>query len=324
MSRFLARTRIGRALSLFTKLARVSIFLAVLLAASMFVGTKVAASRVEEKGMDLGRQLSSFRDLLGGTHQVLLNGEHIYLASKVTDLEIGAILDRFERHCRENSGGIDEELSRSSQGERVAVRAPAAWELRFGTLRRQNDHEGMVACIAREHEPGLAGMLAALTRVMKTGELHDFGNLRYAYARRTDDGAHTHLITTFTEGSFNLYGVLGREGREPGGSDPPGAPRPPNAQRMFSASVDGSPYGLQSYTTSDAPARVVQFYNDEMPKRGWRKLAKEEEIFGSSIWSREGIFMGVSALQLDDEDKTIVMFTEGSNVNPPLASARVR
>src|SRR5262249_50372133 len=66
---------------------------------------------VGEKMMSLGRELLPLADLLHGVQRVRINGELVYFTSTVSDQPIEMLLDRFEQHCQENTGGLAEEFN---------------------------------------------------------------------------------------------------------------------------------------------------------------------------------------------------------------------
>jgi hypothetical protein len=307
---------IRRAVGTLVKLGRAAAFATVVLLLGLGLTVHTARGQMEEKALRLGGDLAQFSDLLHGTHRVRLNGETIYLASTVAEEDKHTLLDRFDEHCRQHSGGLAEEFARLPQAEqqRLAAKAPFSWKSRFGSIRRENDEAGMVVCFAQREGDGLSSAIARLQAVVETGDLGAFGNLRYAFVRRTKAG-QSHVLLTFTEGSFNLNRVLGR-GQEPGGDDPPGAPRPPGGRRVLSVSADGAPYGVQSFHTDLSPQAVAAFYREVMPQLGWQKALAEDTVYNAAIYQQNGVSMTITALELAEGQPTTVTFVEGSPVNP--------
>jgi hypothetical protein len=306
-----------RALGTMVKLGRATAFAVVVLLLGLALTVHTARGHIEEKALQVGQDLAQFADLLEGTHRVRLNGETIYLASTVTDEDKHALLDRFDEHCREHSGGLAQEFARLPQSEqkRLAETAPFSWKARFGMVRRETEEAGMVVCFAQREGDGLKSTIERLQAVVETGDLGALGNLRYAFVRRTESGK-SHVLMTFTEGRFDLNRVLGR-GQEAGGEDPPGAPRPPGGRRILSVSADGAPYGVQSFQTDAAAASVAAFYRETMPTLGWEKALAEDNVYNAAIYQRDGVMMTITALELAEGKPTTVTFVEGSPVNPP-------
>ena len=295
---------------------RAAAFCGVVFAGSSFVAARMVYGEVGEKVLSFGRDLVPFADLLYGTHTVHINGETMYLASAVSEESKGELLDRFEATCREHSGGLVEEFDRLPEAKKAELerKAPMMWGLRFGAVRREDATEGLVMCVSQREGGGLHAVLDRLTRFARTGELSELGDLRYAYVRAMPTGK-SHVLTTFTEGPFNVYRVLGRNG-EPPGVDPPGAPRMPGTRRVLSVSSDGSPYGVQSYQTEAAPEEAVAFYARELPKLGYKRMVADDRIYNTAIYERGGLVLSVSAIQVVTGGKTVITFTEGSSVNP--------
>lgn len=313
----LASLRIRRALGTLLKLGRAMAFAALVVLLGLGVTVHTARGQIEEKALHMGQDLAKFSDLLQGAHRVRLNGETIYLASAVTEEDKHALLDRFDDHCRQNSGGLAEEFARLPEADqkRLVEKAPFSWKARFGMVRRETTDAGMVACFAQREGDGIRTAIARLQAVLETGDLGAFGSLRYAFVRRTESGK-SHVLMTFTDGHFDLNRVLGR-GQEAGGEDPPGAPRPPRGRRLLSVSADGAPYGVQSFQTDATPDAVAAFYREVMPTLGWEKAIADDGVYHAAIYQRAGVMMTITALELAEGQPTTVTFVEGSPVNPP-------
>jgi hypothetical protein len=298
------------------KLGRAATACAVFLAIGLLFLTRSVRGEVGEKALAIGKDLAGFADLVAGSHQVLLNGESIYLASTIADEDKRAILDRFEAHCQEYSGGLFEEFAKlpKAKQDELAKKTPITWGMRFGMVRNENENEGMVVCIAQNGGGGAAGVVDRLTKLAETWDLAALGNLRYVFVRRTEDG-RSHVLTSFTEGSFRLDRVLGLHA-EAAGVDPPGAPRPPDSRRILSVSADGAPYAVQSFQSGESPAEIHRYYDETMPKLGWEKVADDSEAYHAGIYQRAGVTMTISALQFEEGGKTTVTFAEGSPTNP--------
>jgi hypothetical protein len=282
----------------------------------LFFYARTVRGQIAEKTLALGRDLSSFQDLLHGVHRVRLNGEPLYVASALSDQSMTEILDRFERHCNDHSGGLREQFDSLPQEarDRLAKQIPVLWKQRLGTIREERKDEAFIACLERRPGNGLTDAVKSLRAFAATGDLHEIGNLRYVYARPTETGK-VHVLSTVTEGSFNLYRILGKDAAEPAGSDPPGAPRPPGSRRVLSAELDGSMFGAHMFSVSQPPEDVLQFYDRELPSRGWSRLAGHGDL-AIEIWQREGVTMVVHAVRLSEGDLTKVTFAEGRTTAP--------
>jgi hypothetical protein len=299
------------------RMTRVLAYFSVLSAGLVFLYARSVRGQIAEKTLALGRDLAGFKDLLRGVHRVRLNGEAIYVASALSDQSMTEILDRVERQCREHSGGLLEQFDGLPQEarDRMGKQIPTVWRQRLGTIREERKDEASIACIERREGNGLTDVVKQLRAFAASGDLSEIGNLRYVYARPTEAGK-VHVLSTVTEGSFNLYRILGKDAAEPAGSDPPGAPRPPGSTRVLSAELDGSMFGAHMFAASQAPEDVLKFYDQELPPRGWSRLAGHGDL-AIEIWQREGVTMVVHAVRLSEGDSTKVTFAEGRTISPP-------
>jgi hypothetical protein len=302
----------ARWLALAVRWARLTAFCTFALVVALLVNTRRARGDVGEKMMVLGRELLPMADLLSGAQQVRINGESMFLASTVTDQSIGEVLDRYERHCQEHTGGLREELdSVPSQAKALlASKFPAAWSQRLGIVREQQDDEGMVVCIARDGGEGIRGLVEHANLFIADGELSHLGNLRYAYARKTSTG-QTHLLTTFTEGPFNIYRILGG-GASQHREELDRVPLPTNALTPMTFRVEGMPYAAQVFQSPQPPNEIAAYYIDALPRLGWEKVAGPGELFSNIVMRREGVTLIMTAVQLEDGGKTNVVLVDGA------------
>lgn len=280
---------IGRAI----RWLRVGAYCSSIAAAGGAIALVSARGYAGERARDLGRELAPFADLLRGAHEVSINGETVYLASAVTRDGVRQVLDRFEAHCREHGGGLEQELDRilESRG-RALLPAQASALSRLGILRHETEDEGTLVCIAQRGDGGMRGMVGRMRDVLRTGDLGRLGDIRYVYARRADNG-FSHVLTSFTEGTFRFRRVIAAEGSEaPEGEDPPNAPRPPDSLRLASMRIRGEPYAAQVYQSKRPAEQIVHFYEDELKRRDWHELGG----FGQpmQVWQNSGVTMFVS------------------------------
>lgn len=295
-------------------IGRVTAYAGVLATVLAFAWARSVQAAIGEKTLQLGHELAKFGDLLDGTHRVLLNGEAVYVASAVTEQTMGQVLDRFDQECRAHSGGLQAEFDHlpATVQRKLAQKAPAAWDLRLGVVREERADEASIMCLERREGTGLRDVVRRLTDFARTGDLGEVGDLRYVYARKTD-GGKVHVLSTFTEGRFNLYKVIGNEGVEPGGADPAATPRPPNSTRTWSAQLQGSMFGVYLFDSTSTPEQVLQFYDESLPARGWKSLVQHSGI-GAHLWEYEGVTMLVQAFR--DDDGTRVTVAQGRTVAP--------
>jgi hypothetical protein len=312
------RLRIYLVLRFAIRSLRVATYLGVLAVVLLFFLARSVRAQMGEKSLALGQELAQFRDVLHGVHRVSLNGETLYVASAVSEQTMDQVLDRFEASCRERSGGLAEQFDRlpSDVKARIGADYPAIWEQRLGIIREQRADQASIVCIERREGRGLADVIGRYKSFARTGDLYDLGNLRYVYVRPTDNGK-VHVVSTLTEGPFNLYNVIGKGGAEPAGADPPEVTRPPASKRLVSAQLEGM-YGAYMFTSDRQPVEVLGFYDGDMPVRGWQRLSGND-LLDVQVWQRDGVTMVLHALRRDGDEQTVVMFSQGRTVAPEVA-----
>jgi hypothetical protein len=224
---------------------------------------------VGESSMIVGRELMSMKDMVGASHQVRLNGEAVYVASATLEAGPRDVLDRVEKLCREGSRDLDDVVrdpeNKLSAELRTSLQGMGPMAL--GIMRRDAGTEGVVGCLARPTNGGVAALSERLATFAKSHDLGDVGHLRYVYARQVKPGL-THVVTVWSEGQLRLDKLFPPTG-EPAGSDPPGMPRVPGSTRLLSAEVDGAPYGIRIYDAPGSPAEALRFLDEQMPTHGW-------------------------------------------------------
>jgi len=164
--------------------------------------------------------------------------------------------------------------------------------------------------MARHGQGGIKAWVADAQRFFADGELAHLGELRYAYAQRTESG-RTRVLTTFTQGTFNLYRALG-ERPATSGTLLEAVPLPPRAERPMTFRVDGMPYAAQLLQVPGTPEQVTEYYLTELPRHGWKRLLGPGEVFSNMVLTREGKTLTVAAFELDDSGNTRVAITEGA------------
>jgi hypothetical protein len=246
---------------------------------------------VGEQSLIVGRELSGLRDLVGGTHRVSINGEPVMVAEATVSMSAREVLDRVEGLCLENANGLGailadpaNELPKATKDELSTIGVG-----RLGVLRTEKDGEGAIGCLAHPGDGGIRGLAERVTRFSKTLDLGDIGKLRYVYARPTKNG-RTQVVTAWTDGAVRVDKIFPRDGSEPPGDDAADAPRPPNAKRLLTATVDSAPYGVRLYD-ADAPlSAVLSTYDEAMPKRGWRTVPEVSHDHPETrAYTREGV-----------------------------------
>ena len=267
ISRFLRSARFKGWLRVFACLTVVEIVLAaVLLDSARARGT----AALQEGGLKLLDRLGP--ELVGETVDATINGQRVSIASQFSPLPIPTVLDRFERYCQDNSGGIAEELARLPEGRALdqlpaEFRDPSHW-LTSRQVEPQGKVGQVVCLVRRASGGGVQGLVDQILRFVDSGDIAELGNARYVVARRAKPGDDTHILAIWSDGSFNIPEMFPSEGDAPG-RDSRYVPRPRDSRRVFSAEIEGRPYALRMYDSHESHAEVLQQYADTLPKRGW-------------------------------------------------------
>lgn len=291
------------------KLARLAAYVGLVsLGIGLFAARSVYGD-VKTSALSLGHELGKMGDV-GTKRPLRINGEPIYIASTTEDLPIAEVLDRAEAACKRGGSGLTAEIEALPEALRKKVPESVTPESAAGVLREQKSDRGVIACLVHEdgRAAGMKEIAARLSAMMQTGNLGEAGLLRYVFAERTDSG-RTHVVTAWTEGAFNLFSLLPDAGKDAPGSDPPNAPRPPNAQRILTADVEGVPYSVRLYDSSARPADVLAVYDAEMATRGWQTAFG---VPGEGPEQRAYVRPGADLLVITsrDGDRTVVSLIE--------------
>jgi hypothetical protein len=288
---------------------RLLAFFSVVSAISLFFALRTARAEGEKRTRELGHKLLTQLGplVLDEPSTVRINGQRVFISSSLTSLESDEVLNRFEKYCADNSGGLREAfrtLPKHLKGAQVPPELgdPAKWlTLRQGTEQRDL---GEVACFARSDATTPAGFADRLTRLLETGDLSELGDMRYVVARRATANT-THVLAIWTEGNFKLLDMFPEHG-DARGSDSPNVPRPPASRRLLSAEATGQPYAARIYETQKEPGEILAFYDTDMSKRGyvaepvWKEHGTDKRLTATPSYARafskNGAIIVVSAM----------------------------
>lgn len=242
------------------------------------LSVRAARAEVADQSIVVGRQMLELVGTNNGdVSHVSLNGQQMFLGTAVSREDIGTVLDRYEQHCKKNGAQSPEswqELSKNPVRENPTSAATLE-SFNTGVVRSGGDKEGTVICFVRSSQ-SKTSVAEALKSFGETGELGALGQLRYAYAKKTESGK-THILTGWTLDKFNVSAFTPPETGDVAGSDFPEMPRPDNAQRVLSARVEGTPFGLNVYRSDVEPKKVAEQFDEAMVKQGWFALDSEIE-----------------------------------------------
>lgn len=219
--------------------------------------TARAEKSVERAGQELLTQLGPL--LVGPPQAVTINGQRMFLASKTTEESVTAVLDRFQGHC-------------DGQDPASGPMTPmdwSPWELLTSRLEDESTASGHVACLkGGRNRTSVSEFVAQLTEFVKTFDLSQLGEMRYAVARRDGKTGKTHVLSMWTEGRFVVPEMFPAD-RDAPGSDSSVLPRPPSSIRVLSAELPEQPYALRMYDSTQEGQQVLDYYARVMPERGY-------------------------------------------------------
>lgn len=263
------------------RLARVGALLVVLFGALfLFVGQRAKAD-LHEIMLGFGAQMMRYdgADRQGAPRQIYMNGERMLLATASTTNSLDTVLDYYERRCMARDGALEQELLRAV-GATEPGAIPVDERLIDTTIRHDTGGRGYVACLDMgEGAIPITELAQRVTAFADNGNLGEVGHLRYVYV--TDEITTRHVVTFWTEESFNIAKMVPETGDAPG-RDVDALPRPAGSRRMLSAWEDGQPQSLTVYAFApQGEAALEAFYRRELPRRGWRVEVPREASAGS-------------------------------------------
>lgn len=244
---------------------RVSRLVSVAVLFTCALALRGASAQLDGAMISLGSRVMSFPGAPATEARTLrINGVDVRLRTQVVAAPLDRVLRYYRRLCaspRANSGVYGSLISS------------------LATRSRITSSDGYVACI----ETGvgdLETLTERLVKFSKTWDLADVGPLRYAYATPAADRPeqHTFLLTIWADGPVNLRALLPIAGGDAGGVDPSDLPRPPDSQRILSATEMMAPSGVYTYLVKVAsPATITRFYRSALAKSGWEILERSSE-----------------------------------------------
>jgi hypothetical protein len=276
------------------------------------VSIKFARAEVIDNALVVGRQMTELAN--SSKNQALnvrMNGQEVVYASQLSHDSPEAILDRYERLCKENAAQSPEDW------KDLGAKAPARTQGKAvaetgGTMRGGSKDEGTVMCFVRSStsKPKIGEALATF---QATGELGAIGQLRYAYVRKTKKGG-THVLAMWTMDKFNVKEMFPEAGDAPG-EDFADLPRPADSRRLFSVQIAGAPYGLNVYESNEDPTLLASSIDQRLTKSGWFAIDIEGEAKRNTpslngvtgrVYEKDGILMTVVS-RIEDK-RTVTAF----------------
>lgn len=283
--------RLRRAAGRLAAFGRAVAVLVVIVAACVISLIRSAEARAGEALLGFGRELATWTDAhrQSGTRVLSVNGLQLDLMTVTTSLNVRQSLDHFHDLCRQRGG--------------VREAAPGAARSFDAVLRKEGDHEGVLACVDTGGPLGVSELTRRLEQFGNGGNLAQLGKLRYVLARRT--GETTTLLVLWTDGDAQLLGLMPATG-DAVGRDPSDFPRATGLRRLLSAAEQGAPYSLTVYDAGkQAPADVGSWYEAELTRSGWSVTRTRDRLVARK--ASRSVVLSVRALKAG---KTAVSIAE--------------
>jgi hypothetical protein len=229
------------------------------------VSVRFARAEVIDNSIIVGRQMTELaQSSKTQALKVVMNGQEMIFASQGSHDSPEAILDRYEKLCKDNAAQSTDEW------KDLAAKAPGGARGKDlaetgGTMRGGSREEGTVMCFVKSSS-SKTKIGEALATFQATGDMGAIGQLRYAYVRKTKNGG-THVLTMWTLDKFNVREMLPEEGDAPG-DDFPELPRPEGSRRLFAIKIVGAPYGLNVYESEQEPVALANGYDQRLTEKG--------------------------------------------------------
>jgi hypothetical protein len=270
-----------------------------------------AHAEMKNRTVELGRQMYQLANASQhDVNKLSLNGQPMWVGSSTSNDTVDNVLARYQADCKKNAAQPIEnwrELARNESAQKAEKSA-----MPDGVMRAGNSNEGVVVCFTKgdESKPTLK---EAFSTFAETGELGALGNLRYVYVKKSERG-NTIVLNAWTDNKFNLADLAPPEGTEARGSDFAEIPRPEGSLRIFSAQVEGTPFGVNVYRSKQGPENVVAFFDQDMGKRGWIALDPEIDKHGDEgaaktqakarLYERKGVVLTLASNVQDGDTVT--------------------
>ena len=219
-----------------------------------------AEGAAQRGGLTLLRELGP--ELVGPPQHLELNGERIWVASKVTPLGVAEVLDSVEHQCKEQSLHLFSELDRIPAALHALL--PATDHLLEA---RAGNAFGQVVCFT-DDDAHQTSLWQRARNFAESGDLAAFGRARYVVAQRDADAGNTHVLMLWTEGSFQLRALFPKTGDSPG-QDSELVSRPAGSVRLLSARRLDATGALRLYKTDEAPGKVLDAFSRQLSRKGF-------------------------------------------------------
>lgn len=268
---------------------------------------KNARAEVGDKMFEVGKNLSQLSDLVDTTHDFSMNGQHVYLSTGITDQSIDAVLDRYEKHCKDG-GGVFSNLFKDAPEHTEIDGLDISGNFKMGIVREQKADTGALLCMVKGSESP-DNTLEALQKFADTKDFGSLGDARYVHVHRTENGA-TKVTLLWTEGSVKLNELVAEGDREPTGRDPDYLPRPLGGKRLMSIDAIGTKYNAFVYQSDETPDAVMTDLKSKMDQQGWVTVGDVADGVLARGFLKDDVTAYVGIQRDAENGKTIVGMSE--------------
>jgi hypothetical protein len=273
------------------KIARLAVFCLVTGAVGVAAVARAAYGDAQRAALGLGSELGKLGEP-GAERVVRINDQAIHVVSAIDPRPFVDVLDQVELACDQRGAGLREVIA--ALPEPVRARLPDSRGSGSGTMRKEAEREGFVACLVRDEPTRSAGeLLDRMEAFARTGDLSAVGHARYVHARATASGG-SHVVVAWSDGPLRVTALLPEAGADAPGDDIEGFPRPAGATRLLTARLEGVPYGIRLYRTDAPPEEIVRSYDAQLGAEGWN-ITRPDDQPTSRAFSRGGVDVMVFA-----------------------------
>lgn len=254
--------------------ARVQAYLGFVTGSLLLVTTSVAYSHARQVSLELGEQwVGQLAPLSGQVERVSVNGAQFSFATLLVHESASEVLSKVEQDCYEHSGDLTQEFGQIAETPQIKAAMPDLDVTSLTTGRRDGLNPkgaaaGDVVCALRDSGKGELGILDRLKSFSETGNLSDFGKMRYVRADSLPNGKGSRLLALWTDDPLNLERMFS-DSADASGSDPLDVARPGSARRIFSGVIQRSGDGVYGYESTLAPGVILASYDQSLPEKKW-------------------------------------------------------
>ncbi len=248
---------------------RVCCFFAVVGGLLLYVDYRVARAAVMDRLLGFGERMAPYLDDardVEAPRQMRINGVRLHFAAGHTEHPPEMVgqwyQGRYQGQDRNDAvDGMTKELTRKGAWPRGANLR----ETHFG----DSERGGLVA-LDYGHPSTTRELADRLIRFVKSGKLDELGRMSYVYYERSPSGG-TRYLTVWSDETFDLNRLIGKNGGDAEGADIDGVPRYPGTTRLMSADEVGRVERLVTYAGPGSPQTAAMFYRARMATLGWKR-----------------------------------------------------